>query len=136
MKISAYKHSKITEPIDDVKTTATLPKFYGFTKISDAQSNIKSPRQLPADIIICIIDRSAELANPDNDVIVWLGLIPAVNKSGKLLPQLPNIYYWNEKFWTEAVDDFDVPYVYRSKGVKYDCLYEVSASPNLIENLS
>lgn len=136
MKISAYKHKRIVEPVSDIRTTASLPKFYGFTLTKKAQSNIRSPRQLPADIIIGIIDRSAELANPDNDVIVWIGLIPVLSNTGKLIPQLPNIYFWDDRYWTEAVDDFDVPYVYTSKGVKHDCLYEVSVSPDAIDKFN
>lgn len=53
-------------------------------------------------MMLCGLKQQAEFANPDVDVAMLVGHIKAYRKSGKIDPQSPELWYYNEKFWVKA----------------------------------
>lgn len=53
-------------------------------------------------MMLCKLKQQAEFANPDVDVAVLVGQAKAYRKSGKLDPQSPELWFYNEKFWVKA----------------------------------
>lgn len=53
-------------------------------------------------MFLCKIKHNVDLANPDVDVAVLVGNIVAYRKSGRLDPQAPELWFYNDKFWVKA----------------------------------
>jgi hypothetical protein len=51
---------------------------------------------------LCKIKQQAEFADPDVDVAVLVGQAKAYRKSGKLDPQSPELWFYDDKFWVKA----------------------------------
>lgn len=53
-------------------------------------------------MLLCKIKQQAEFAHPDVDIAVLVGQAKTYRKTGRLDPQSPELWYYNDKFWLKA----------------------------------
>lgn len=55
-----------------------------------------------------------DINNPGTNVAILVGSIVELSPSGKIKPQLPELWYWGDKFWVKAITSPGNEY-YRNK---------------------
>lgn len=66
--------------------------------------------------------KKVDLADPSNDIAALVGKAKKVRKSGKVDPQSPELWFWDDKFWMKAVDSAGGDYYHQ----KCFLIYEVT----------
>jgi hypothetical protein len=69
---------------------------------------------LDTDFVAVHIKQRIELADPDHDVALLVGKIMRRLRSGTPDPNRPELWFYDDRFWTKATDDGGMPY-YRNK---------------------
>lgn len=106
-RATAYKR-QIGEPVD----WQLRPNKQGvFHKIELDQAVMTPDGEMQKVCLRSVCD----LQDPGTDVAILVGNIVEVLPSGVIKPQLPELWFWRDLFWTKAVDSQHGQEYYRNK---------------------
>jgi hypothetical protein len=120
-------------------------KYYSVSTVGEAKSNSAVEEDYQINLAQIVDIRSGDLAD-GGDVVALLGTCRIYHPIAKRLPQLPKcddikhtyalafqplIYYWKDRFWTEAVDNLNCPAVHKTSTVdgirRYQVIYPLTS---------
>lgn len=114
--IKAYK-LELAEPALWIRRADSRAVFHAIEFIEDALTD-------DGEMKLVHIRHKVELADPSNDVIALVGSVRTCLKSGRIEPQPPSLWYWNGRFWLQAVDKLRTPYYNKKQHALYPIAIE------------
>ncbi len=106
-KLMGYKH-RVTNPNPPAGHTP-LPdgvvdwKLRHENRVVMHQITVIETVSTPDGLMLLVkLKQQADFANPDVDIAVLIGNALVYRKSGKVEPQAPELWFYDEKFWLKA----------------------------------
>jgi len=110
--LQAFRNTKLNEPVE---WELRHDKRAVFHKI-----DLVGPINTPDGEMLCVhIRQKVDFADPNTDIAVLVGRVPLLKANNKPDPQPPEIWFYDDRFWTKATDAQGIEYYNQKRYVLY-----------------